>query len=59
MISTLNGGMNNDRVYFFLDPESDNTIFFTYCFSSNFFKGKFCTSLNQHKRQYDMYGFVF
>lgn len=21
---------------FFLDPESDNTIFFTYCFSSNF-----------------------
>lgn len=36
MISTLNGGMNNDRVYFFLDPESDNTIFCTYCFSSNF-----------------------
>lgn len=35
MISTLNGGMNNDRVYFFLDPESD-TIFCTYCFSSNF-----------------------
>lgn len=36
MISTLNGGMINDRVYFFLHPESDNTIFFTYCFSSNF-----------------------
>lgn len=36
MISTLNGGMNNDRVYLFLDPESDNTIFCTYCFSSNF-----------------------
>lgn len=35
MISTLNGGMNNDSVYFFLDPESD-TIFCTYCFSSNF-----------------------
>lgn len=35
MISTLNGGMNNDSVYLFLDPESD-TIFCTYCFSSNF-----------------------
>lgn len=44
MISTLNGGMNNDRVYFFLDSESDNTIFFTYCFSSNFLNlNMFCS----------------
>lgn len=36
MIFIFNGGMNNDRVYFFFDFEFDNIIFCIYCFSLNF-----------------------
>lgn len=38
---------------FFLDPESDNTIFFTYCFSSNFLNlNMFCSFPKQLLMQF-------